>query len=192
VGLFFSSEVLLMKKFLAAFSLMLACSLALKAQEHTADSWVTFTSDTGHFSVLLPEIPTDKVSTTQSDHGPYTTHLYVVRSAKSIFLVGWVDYDPSFNFDLQKELDANRDNFVNGIKAGGTAITLVSTIKITLNGNPGIEFVAETPEIVYKSRVYIVERRPYQIIVGTSKFQDDSAEVARFLNSFAIKPVKKL
>ena len=181
-----------MKRFLAAFLLMLAGTVAVRAQEHSADSWVTFTSDTGHFSVLLPEIPTDKVSTTQSDHGPYTTHLYVVRSAKSIFLVGWVDYDPSFNFDLQKELDANRDNFVNGIKAGGAAITLLSTSKITLNGNPGIEFIAETPETVYKSRVYIVERRPYQIIVGTSKFQDDAADVDRFLNSFAVKSGKKL
>jgi hypothetical protein len=181
-----------MKRFLAAFLVMLTGTLTLRAQEHNTDSWVTFTSDTGNFSVLLPEIPTDKVSTTQSDHGPYTTHLYEVRSAKSIFLVGWVDYDPSFNFDLQKELDANRDNFVNGMKEGGTAITLVSTVKITLNGNPGIEFIAETPETVYKSRVYIVERRPYQIIVGTSKFQDDAADVGRFLNSFAIKSGKKL
>ena len=181
-----------MKRFLAAFLVMLAGTLTLKGQEHSADSWVTFTSDPGHFSVLLPEIPTDRVSTTESDHGPYTTHLYVVRSAKSIFLVGWVDYDPSFNFDLQKELEANRDNFVNGIKTNGTAITLLSTDKITLNGNPGIEFVAETPETVYKSRVYIVERRPYQIIVGTSKFQDDAANVARFLNSFAVTSGKKL
>ena len=180
-----------MKRFLAAFLVMLAATLALKAQEHSADSWVTFTSDAGRFSVLLPEIPTDKVSTTESDHGPYTTHLYVVRTAKTIFLVGWVDYDPSFNFDLQKELDANRDNFVNGIKASGTAITLSSTAKITLNGNPGIEFVAETPETVYTSRVYIVGKRPYQIIVGTSKFQDDAANIARFLNSFAVKPGKK-
>lgn len=64
-----------MKRFLAAFFVMLAWTVALKAQEHSADSWVTFTSDTGHFSVLLPEIPTDKASTTQSDHGPYTSPL---------------------------------------------------------------------------------------------------------------------
>jgi len=175
-----------MKRFLAACLLIMATSPVLRAQEHAADEWVTFTSAPGRFSVLLPEIPTDKAATTQSEHGPYNTHLFIVRTERSVFLVGWVDYDPSFNFSIQSELDANRDNFVNGLKSKGIDISVVSTTKITMNGNPGIEFIAETPDTVYKSRVYIIDRRPYQLIAGSSKSRDDSTNVARFFQSFKL------
>jgi len=97
--------------------------------------------------------------------------------------VGWVDYDPDFNFSVQSELEANRDKFVSGVKG-----TLIGTTKIVLNGYPGIEFTAETDQVFFKSRVYIVGRRPYQLIAGTYKGQDESNNVARFLDSFQVKP----
>ena len=186
-----------MKRFFPVCLFIMMTSLALSAQEHSpspspststpTDAWATFTSEPGRFSVLLPEIPTDKTDTTQSEHGPYTTHLFVVRTERSVFLIGWVDYDPSFNFNIQSELDANRDNFVNGLKSQGQSINVVSTTKITMNGNPGIEFIAETPDTVYKSRVYIIDRRPYQLIAGSSKTQDDTVNVAKFFQSFKMR-----
>ena len=124
-----------MKRFLPLLLMMLGLSLSINAQEHsprppatpsntpsprnTVDNsgWVRFTSDTGRFSVLMPEIPKDQTSTVDSAHGPYTTHLFIVRDTTSVYLIGWVDYDPSFNFNRQAELEANRDNFVKGIKA---------------------------------------------------------------------------
>src|SRR5215813_8127670 len=129
-----------MKRFLAISLIMLGLSFSLKAQEHSPrpsatpsnttppvtapdlSGWVKFASDNGHFSVLMPDTPTEKVETTDSAHGPYTTHLCVVKDTTSVYLIGWVDYDPSFNFNRQAELEANRDNFVKGISA-----TLIST-----------------------------------------------------------------
>ncbi|HKG77977.1 MAG TPA: hypothetical protein VKA78_01130, partial [Pyrinomonadaceae bacterium] len=107
-----------MKRFLATAIITLALSLSLGAQEHTrrppsstprstpsstpppvavtdASGWVQFASDTGRFSVLMPETPLDKAETTQSEHGPYTTHLFIVRDATNVYLIGWVDYDPN-------------------------------------------------------------------------------------------------
>ncbi len=50
-----------------------------------------------------------------------------------MFLIGWVDYDPSFNFNRQAELEANRDNFVKGLKA-----TLAEHVaQLTIDGYPG-------------------------------------------------------
>lgn len=190
-----------MKRFLAILLTTLALSFSLSAQEHTRrppattpparpsatpvpvdnGGWVRYNSVSGRFSVLMPETPDEKTETTPSDHGPYTTHLFVVRDTKNVYLIGWVDYDPSFNFNRQAELEANRDNFVKGIKA-----TLVSTRALVLDGYPALEFSAETEDRTFQSRVYMVGRRPYQIVIGTPKDDPDAVSTNRFFNSFKV------
>ena len=188
-----------MKSFLVIALVILGLSISLKAQEHSPrpastpsntppassavnnGGWVSFSSEEGHFSVLMPEVPTDKTQTVGSQHGPYTTHLFIVRDTTSVYLIGWVDYDPSFNFNRQAELEANRDNFVKGINA-----KLLTTRPTMIDGYSAIEFTAETTERIFKSIVYLVGRRPYQIVIGSPKGQDDTALVNRFFNSFKI------
>ena len=190
-----------MKRFFAISLMMLGLSISLRAQEHSprpsatpsntpppvtamdASGWIKFTSDEGHFSALMPEMPQDKTETVDSAHGPYTTHLFIVRDATSVYLIGWVDYDPSFNFNRQAEVEANRDNFVKGISA-----KLISTRPTVINGYSGLEFTAETADRVFKSRVLLVGRRPYQIVIGSPKGMDDTALVNRFFNSFKVTP----
>lgn len=190
-----------MKRFLLLLMMTLGLSLSVPAQEHTRrppttpttttpptrvddGGWVKFTSDDGRFSVLMPEAPAEKTETTDSAHGPYTTHLFVVKASTempSVFLIGWVDYDPSFNFNRQAELEANRDNFVKGVNA-----KLLSTHPTVINGYSAIEFAAETDDRVFKSRVFMVGRRPYQIVIGSPKGLDDTEYVNRFFNSFKV------
>lgn len=194
-----------MKQFVAILFITLSLSLSLNAQEHTRHppaaaparptptptpapavdngGWVRFNSVSGRFSVLMPEIPEDKAETKQSDHGPYTTHLFIVRDEKNVYLIGWVDYDPSFNFNRQAELEANRDNFVKGINA-----TLVSTRATTIDNYPVIEFSADTADRTFKSRVFMVGRRPYQIVIGSPKDDPDAVATNRFFNSFKVSP----
>ncbi|HKP83261.1 MAG TPA: hypothetical protein VJT69_14615 [Pyrinomonadaceae bacterium] len=200
-----------MKKFFAILITTMALSFSLSAQEHSprpintprptstprpptpsntpppmtamdSSGWVKFNSDEGRFSVLMPEIPEDKMETTPSAHGPYTTHLFIVKDTTSVYLIGWVDYDPSFNFNRQAELEANRDNFVKGINA-----KLISTHPTVIDGYSALEFTAETDDRVFKSRVYMVGRRPYQIVIGSPKGQDDTASATRFFNSFKVR-----
>jgi hypothetical protein len=80
-------------------------------------------------------------------------------------------------------MEMNRDNFVQGVRA-----TLVDSRAVTVDGFRVIEFTAETAERIYKSRIYIVGRRPYQIVIGSLKGEDDSVSVNRFLNSFKVNP----
>src|SRR5215216_2306739 len=194
-----------MKKFWSTIIMTLALSFSLNAQEHSprptntprqpapsntpppnkvmdTSGWVQFASDEGNFSVLMPKIPEDKAETMQSAHGPYTTHLFIVKDNPNVYLIGWVDYDPSFNFNRQAELEANRDNFVKGIKA-----TLVSTKPTIVDGYSALEFTAETEDRVFKSRVYMVGRRPYQIVIGSKKGYEDTASVNRFFKSFKVR-----
>ena len=194
-----------MSRFVVILSTTLVLTAAVAAQEHTprrpatppstptprvatADpnnaGWVRFTSELGRFSVLMPETPTEKTDTTPSEHGPYTTHLFITRdkNTNNVYLIGWVDYDPSFNFNKQSELAANRDNFVKGIEA-----KLVSTRPLQIDGYQALEFVAETAERTFKSRVYMVGRRPYQIVIGYQKDQEDALTTNRFFNSFKVR-----
>ena len=191
-----------MKRFLAILLTTLALSFSLSAQEHNrrppataparptptpapADNggWVRYNSVSGRFSVLMPSTPEEKTETTESDHGPYTTHLFVVRDNNNVYLIGFVDYDPSFNFNRQAELEANRDNFVKGIKA-----TLIGSRPLTLDGYPALEFSAEAGDRTFQSRVYMVGRRPYQIVIGYPKDDPDAVARNRFFESFKVSP----
>ena len=192
-----------MKSFLAIAIITLAASFAVRAQEHTprppvnnptpvpktspnntvdSSGWVKFTSEPGRFSVLMPDIPkAEDPTTTQSEHGPYTTYLFITRTPSTIYLIGWVDYDPNFNFNAHQEMEANRDNFVKGVNA-----TLLDSRPLTIDGYQAIEFIAESPERRFKSRVFLVGRRPYQIVIVSAKGTDDSVSTSRFFNSFKV------
>jgi hypothetical protein len=193
-----------MKRFLAILFVTLWLSLAASAQEHTRRTptaparptptparaaaaepdpggWVRFKSDLGRFSILVPALPEETKETTPSDHGPYTTYLFITREPSYVYLIGWVDYDPSFNFNRQKELEANRDNFVKGVKA-----TLTSSQSMQVDGFPVVEFTCDTTERTFHSRVFMVGRRPYQIVIGYPKGQSEIAPIAKFFNSFKV------
>jgi len=187
-----------MKRFLAIFIITLGLSFSLRAQEHSkplpssipstpsstvtdTGGWVTFTSDAGNFSVLMPGIPKTEIKKTDSEHGPYTNYICFLRDATSDYLIGWVDYDPAFSFDGHGEMEANRDNLIKGISA-----TLLNSQDTTIDGYPVIEFVAETKERILRSRVYMVGRRPYQIMIASPKGEDDSVKRSRFFSSFTI------
>jgi hypothetical protein len=77
----------------------------------------------------------------------------------------------------------NRDNFVKGLNA-----TLLTTKFVTIDGYSALEFTAELPQRIFRSRVYMVGRRPYQIVIGSPKGVDDSANIERFFNSFKVAP----
>ena len=194
-----------MKRFLAILFVTLWLSLAATAQEHTRrpptaparptptparaaaatepdpGGWVRFKSELGRFSILVPTVPEETKETTPSDHGPYTTYLFITREPSYVYLIGWVDYDPSFNFNRQKELEANRDNFVKGVKA-----TLTSSQSMQVDGYPVVEFTCDTTERTFHSRVFMVGRRPYQIVIGYPKGQSEVAPIAKFFNSFKV------
>ena len=160
--------------------LFICISINLFSASVNAQDWVSYRSVAGKFTVQLPSWPKETVDTSDSEHGPYVTHLFVCNADKDIFLVGWVDYDTSFHFDNKSEMLANRDNFVKAVGA-----TVYETKDISYKGNPGIEFTAGGENLFISSRVYIIGRRPYQLIT-VSKTGKASRDLNRFYNSFKI------
>jgi len=173
------------KKILPALFLLSFAALSARAQAPAG--WVKLSPPGSRFTVLMPSEAKEETNTSQSPSGPYTTHLFTsISPEREIYLVGWVDYAPSFNFGVQAELEANRDNFIKSAKA-----KLLGTTPIKLGTHPGIEFKAElTGQADIVSRVFIVGRRPYQLIVLTPAGRDASANVERFLSSFQVTPAR--
>jgi hypothetical protein len=172
-----------MRRLWPAGLLIVFASLIAHGQETAKQpgDWIRFDSRVGQFTVLLPQMPEHKIEIGQSTEGPFTTHLFNVKLNGTVFVVGWVDYDRKFKFEAQRELNANRDNFIKGIKG-----KLVSSNNTTFDGYQSLEFTAETGDTIYKSRFFIVDRRPYQLITETTKGIDDSANIRRFFESFKI------
>lgn len=168
-----------MKKFLASVLLLFLVSIALASQE-----WTKFSPPDCRCSVLTPVKLEGSVQPVDTKVGRYSVNIFQGTDATVTYVIGWVDYEPTMNINIQGELEANRDNFVKGVGA-----TLLQTTPISLKGSPGLLFTAEKDATFYTSRVYVINRRPYQLLVAARKGEDHAAEINRFFNSFEITPV---
>jgi hypothetical protein len=163
------------------FVIAAAVSLAFQAPA----GWSRLDSEEGRFVVLMPGrvAPRDQPRTsTDPKLGTYTVHTFRGNTPKGFFMASWVDYDPALVLDSQAELAASRDSFLKGVKA-----RLLSERPVTLETYAGTEFNAETDQAVFKVRVYVVGRRPYQLVAVTYKGFDDAQSVNSFLSSFRLK-----
>ena len=159
----------------------LALALVAAMLTHTLAQapWVKVAPPGGRFSVMMPTKAEESTETKDSPLGPYTAHLFISKTESIVYIVGWVDYAPGVKLDVQGEINANRDNFLKGVEASS-----ISEKKITLDGHPGIEFVAESEGHRFKSRIYLAGNRPYMLATVWLKTDPEPAGIATFLNSF--------
>jgi hypothetical protein len=166
-----------MKKLLAATVLALAI-----AGPAVAIDWIVFTSPDGRSSAAFPTPPTESKGNGGTAEEPFATVFYMTKNEGTVYMYGWVDYDPKYNFGIQAELNANRDNFIKGVNG-----KLLKTTQISYGEHPGIEFTGDNDKLYFQSRVYIVGKRPYQMIVAVPKGQERSPNIDKFLTSFKLK-----
>lgn len=166
---------------LASLPLAASAQTAAPRPAVPAASWTSFTPPEGGFSVLLPGKPERSEGEIAPDQGgPGKTWFYTVTGEDSLFLVGWGEYAPSFKFENQAELDANRDNFVKGIEGD-----LGAQRAITLGTAPGLEFdFSKAGQLFGRGRTYIIGGKPYQLVFMHRGSALDTARAARFLDSF--------
>ena len=144
-----------------------------------AQDWINFSSAEGKFSALFPAQPRAQADTSKT-YPAYITKLFMSRDKTDIFLIGWVDYESSYKFDPQKELEANRDNFIKALKG-----TLIESKNADFNGYKGLEFSARTETHFWTSKVFIVGRRPFQLVTGSNTGKASENE-NKFFRSFSI------
>lgn len=173
-----------MKTFLALCLMLFAVSIASGFQ---SSDWVKFNSTAGNFSILFPKQPTEEKKTIATPYPSYTSTMYTANVTGHLYLVGWVDYEPKFVFNTDKELEANRDNMVKALNG-----KLLTSNKSILSTYPGLdftgEFVVRERHFLFKAKVFIVGKRPYLLTYVFPQGQESIPDGNRFFSSFRIAP----
>ncbi len=137
--------------------------------------WQQFSSESGNFTVLMPGKPTQK---SETDADGSVTNDFTVVNGETVYLVTYAD--------LVKEVTQLKpteifDAVCEGYAADGDK--LINQREIKLNGYPGrsVELKA-TDGISGKASMYLIKNRLYQLLVISSKVEDEK----RFFDSFQI------
>jgi len=153
-----------------------------------ADDWVTFGSPDGRFSIQFPKTPTSDVRDVDAGSERVTRHEYTATSSAITYMASFADYSrvPDAN-EQQIVFDRLRDSVAGKLEA-----KVFSETKISINGNPGREFLmSKTPEgsaeIIYHWRAYIVGSRLYQVAASYYKRDSRSPELSKYFDSIRIQ-----
>ena len=164
----------MIKRLSIATVLVLAIVASSSGQQGT--NWVKVSPLGGGFTVMMPAKPEEETKA-ESD---YSSHTFIAKTTKTIFLVSYGDYAPSIRLDEAGELAANRDNFVRNLSA-----KLIESKDMTKDGRPGLEFTAESDMLTARCRVYLFGNRVFMIAAAVFKGNTDAENVERFVSSFA-------
>lgn len=170
-----------MRNKLFAVSLIIFAAAIAEARLQT-EPWTKFSSPEGRFSILMPSEPLRDDQTKETPVGEVVMHFLTSRTGTGIFVVAYADY--AIN-DAKRELDANRDSFLKGMKA-----TLVSESDIKLQENPGRDIKSTRDGLSIRSRIYLVGKRYYQAVAITPASLPGEVEADKFLTSFELLSAK--
>jgi hypothetical protein len=156
---------------------LFACLLAATARAGDPADLKEFTSKEGGFTIMMPGTPKEMKVSGQT--------MFLIDQGTKGYLVSYLDNAALGNAAadvVKKSLENGRDAAVASFKG-----KLLSTKEVKLGDYPGLEFQIEAPKLgIYRSRIYQVKDRLYQVVVmgptdaATSKLAD------RFLDSFKL------
>ncbi|MBN1457745.1 MAG: hypothetical protein JW912_07835 [Sedimentisphaerales bacterium] len=150
------------------------------------EAFEDYQSSRGRFTVSFPGEPEEGVQTLTSHDGDFDLYMYNAGSKKISFAVAYVDYpDSVFKKRSVKEmLDGAVDGAVNNV--GGK---LIDEIEVEYEGYPGreIEVSIASEKAIIRARIYLVDKRLYQLMVIGKEDQVTESRVYDFFDSFVIE-----
>jgi len=148
--------------------------------------WKLFTSESGGFSVRFPREPekqTEQVNMPVGEgYKKINMYMIMVRDPGFTYLVVYNEM-PEWNpEDADYIFDQARDGGIASLNG-----KLISEKDIRLDSHPGREIKLNNSKgLYYRSRMYLVEDRFFQISVTTLEKEAASSNIAKFLNSFEL------
>ncbi len=137
---------------------------------------------------MMPGTPTEARLVQDTSMGRLFITTFRVYTKNGGYVVSYNDY-PHFSADRAEDgriLAGVRDGSIGNING-----RLVTQSIISLNGHPGLEYVAEfklrnAADSTVKSRIYLIGNRLYQLSVIGLKGELSLAQQKKFLNSFKL------
>jgi hypothetical protein len=160
--------------------------LPLLAAQTDAPELKAFTSREGGFTIFLPGTPREQAVAHQGPDGrEVVSHTAVVERPPAVYTVGYAS-DPNLARADTDAINARLERVRKGLEERLKG-KLVSERRIALEKHPGLEFSLEVPSAgIYRSRIYIVRDRFYQVAVLGPKEAALSKEAAAVLDSFRL------
>jgi len=171
-----------MKSGLACAGLVgLAAAMSAQAAAAQAPNWQTYSYSTDGFSASFPTQPEVQKKNVDTDAGPFELRTYIGTDGAVALIVGVCDYG---NATAGK----NPDDVLQGAKNGAlqnVSAHLLSETKTTLGIYHGLTVEAESDQLHFSLRIYMVGSVLYQtlVVVPLGKPYGDTA---RFLDSFQL------
>lgn len=152
--------------------------------------WKRFSSSEGNFSILMPGTPQEDKQTVNTKTGTIEVHTFTVtRQQEEVkYTVSYTEYPEQYiellhrNNLVEKALENGKNTAMQKANA-----TLVSETEISLGSSLGREIHYKKPgDKIVKHRIYLVNKRLYQIIVETTKKREKylTKSMADFFSSF--------
>jgi hypothetical protein len=167
-------------------------STATQPVQARRSTWKQFSSTQGGFSVLMPGTPKQLRLSQQTQIGPIDVYGFVVdQNQKSVgYVVMYADFPVNLaqTVNPKQIFNSGRDRVLNMVQG-----KLVSQRDVRLQRYPGKEFTYEAKGSIVKHRLYLVNRRMYQLIVVMDKNQQQSLSrsTTGFFNSFKLRSPQK-
>ncbi len=152
--------------------------------------WQPLSRPDAGFAIQLPpgELQ-ESVQPIQTEFQAIDLHMLGIRSPNFLYAVIYSEFPEATELDRIPPQDL-LDSIMQGVVTNVNR-RLQDDRPISLDGHPGVDLYYEGANgLTYKHRIFIVDRRWYQVMVVTS--QTDRSEFAtsadRFLNSFTLEP----
>ncbi len=152
--------------------------------------WLRVTSAEGGFEAEVPSRMARKRDTFENSGMQITQTMLQARRDGNLYYIAFVSFPESLNLE-----DNAQGVLAGGAEAGAKQIDgkVTETRKFTQDGSPGLEarIVSRDGKTLIVHRGIVRKNRVYQIFVETSPKAGSEKEIARFFNSFVLKPVTK-
>jgi hypothetical protein len=152
--------------------------------------WVEYRPAGGGFRVEMPQTPQVESRTLQHKLGPLLMTQAAVDFSDRSFSLSYLDMpkDKIRNTNSDAILDGARDGAVNGMAIEGNKATLRSEHRLTVNGAPARDIIADIPTLHFVSvmRIILVGNRQYTVGFFGFAGSESKSEVNRFIESFVL------
>jgi hypothetical protein len=164
---------------------LITCLFLSSFAAATQREWVAFSSPEGRFSIQFPKEPVQELKDVEYAAGKLA--MYTASSPTVTYMASFADYPSEPGADRQQlVLNGLRDSLASKLEA-----RVFDETKISLSGNPGLEFrmsktLENGQEIIYYWRAYVVGRRLYQVAASYYKRDSQPRELPKYFGSFQL------
>jgi hypothetical protein len=146
-------------------------------QSQDPHNWKRYRYDVDGFTAEFPAEPKTK----ENDSKTGTRYFSALDNGNLAYFVEAALLPDNLHKTSQQIFDDYLQGAAKGVKA-----QVKSSSDVSLAGNPGREFTLENDTLVLRVRLYLVQRKLYQILVVGTRDLIAGAETERFQSSFEL------